>query len=102
MAKPTYTIRVTNEDSLFTAWIDVNGAPSIMQPHVPGHNTPFTTEAEAQSWAESHVAELEAMVAAQEAAEMRKKEIEDAQLAANLAAIDTAAALKAIVQNLVN
>jgi hypothetical protein len=101
MARPTYTTRVTNEETGFTAWIDVDGAPSIMQPHLPGHNTPFASEAEAQAWADGHVAELEAMIDAQEAAEARKKQIEDAQHAANLAAVDTAAALKAIVESLV-
>jgi hypothetical protein len=101
MARPTYTIRVTNNEEGVVAWIDVNGAPSIMQPHLPGHNTPFTTEAEAQAWAEEHVAGIIASMDAADAAEARKKELEDAAHAANLAAVDTAAALKAIVENLV-
>jgi hypothetical protein len=102
MARPIYTIRVTNNDEGVVAWIDVNGAPSIMQPHLPGHNTPFATEAEAQAWADEHVAELEARNDAAEAAEARKKELEDAQLAALQAQVTQAAALTAILERLTN
>lgn len=102
MARPTYTTRITNEETGFTAWIDVDGAPSIMQPHLPGHNTPFANEAEAQAWADAHVAGLEAMLDAQEAAEARKKELEDAAHAANLAVVTQAEALTAILAKLAN
>jgi hypothetical protein len=95
-----YTTRVTNEPEGITAWVDVDGAICIKQPNSPGLEGNWTTEADAKAWADKHAAELEEMHLSTIAAAVRKKEMEDAQHAANLAAIDTAAALKALVENL--
>lgn len=97
---PKYTVRITNDDEGIIAWIDVNDTPSIKQPHAPGYQEGWKTEAEAKAWADEHAAELTAMYEAAAAAEARKKELEDAQLAAYQAQIDTANHLKAIVDAL--
>lgn len=97
---PKYTVRITNDENGIIAWIDNDGAKCIMQPHAPGETEGWSSEAEATAWADQHAAELEATHEAGIAAAARKQELEDAQLAAAQAQIDTAAYLKAIVDSL--
>lgn len=100
MAK--YTVRITNDENGIQAWIDQDGMKCIMQPHAPGETTPWNSEAEALAWANQHAADLEASYEAAVAAEARKKELEDAQLAALQAQVTQAAALTAILERLTN
>lgn len=95
MAK--YTVRITNEEGNILAWIDQDGSKCIMQPGFPGESEGWKTEDEALAWANKQAAELEAAHESVLAEAARKKELEDAQLAAAKAQIDTAEALK--VQN---
>lgn len=95
-----YTTRVTNDENGIVAWVDLNGEKCIMQPHSPSNTENWKTEAEAQAWADKHAAELEQVYQDSMAAMARKKELEDSQHAANLAAIETANALKVIVEKL--
>lgn len=97
---PKYTTRVTNDENGIQAWIDMDGSLCIVQPNAPGLEGNWATEAEAQSWATTHAADLEAAYDAAIAAAALKEEREAAQHAANLAAIDTAEALKALVAHL--
>lgn len=97
---PQYTVRITNDEDGIKAWIDSDGNICIMQPNRPGQTEPWASEAEARSWADAHAAELQAGYEASVAAAALKEEREAAQHAANLAAIDTAAALKALVAHL--
>lgn len=56
-----FTWRVTIEDGSPVAWIDVNGYPSIKQPHHPNaiNFEPWASESEASAWAENEVNKLE-------------------------------------------
>jgi len=76
-----YTVRMTEEDGHPVAWIDMNGAVCIKQPHAPGHLDPWDSAAEAEAWANNHVLELEAYNAtvAAEAAAAAAKADADAQ-----------------------
>lgn len=58
-----YTVRITNDNGVITAWIDQNGKVCIAQPHAPGQpeGSTWADEFEAQTWANDHAAELEAM-----------------------------------------
>lgn len=98
MAK--YTVRTEQVEDGWVAWIDQDNKICIRQENEPGLDGLFSTQADAKTWADGHAAELEAAYEATLAAEARKKEIEDAQLAAAQAQIDTAAYLKAIVDSL--
>ena len=95
MAK--YTVRTEQVADGWVTWIDVDGQICIRQENAPGKNGFFATEADASIWGNEHANELENAYLAALAAEARKKEIEDAQHAANLAAIETANQLK--IQN---
>jgi hypothetical protein len=95
-----YTVRITNDESGINAWIDLDGQKCIMQPNLPGEEGNWATEADALAWANTHAAQLEATYEAGVAAEALKAEREAAAHAANLAAIDTAEALKALVAHL--
>jgi hypothetical protein len=97
---PKYTVRVTNDDKGINAWIDQDGQTCIMQPCAPDKTGQWETEAEARTWANAHAAELEAQYEAGVAAAALKEEREATAHAANLAAIDTAAALKVLVAHL--
>lgn len=92
-----WEIRTTNDENGIVVWIDKNGLKCIMQPHLPGETEGWKSEAEAIAWAEKEVASLVASEQAAIAAEERKKELEDAQLAAAKAQVDTANALAAIL-----
>ena len=95
-----YTVRTEKVDGGWIAHIDLNGNICIMQPNKPGAEGFFATEADAKTWADSHAAELEAAHQAGLAEIARKKELEDAQLAAAKAQVDTANALKEILAKL--
>jgi hypothetical protein len=69
-----YTIRITEEEGNPVAWIDANGSVCIKQPHAPGITSPWNSVAEAQSWAEAHVTELEQYNQAAEAAAQAAEE----------------------------
>jgi len=92
-----YQARVTQEAQGFVAWIDQDGQICIRQENAPSADGFFATEEAAAAWAHEHANALEEGYAASVAAEARKKEIEDAQHAANLAAVETVAQLK--IQN---
>ena len=95
MAK--YTVRTEQVTEGWVTWIDVDGQICIRQENAPGKDGFFATEEDASTWGNGHATMLENAYADGLAAEARKKEIEDAQHAANLAAVETAAQLK--VQN---
>ena len=97
---PQYTVRITNDEDGIKAWIDSDGNICIMQPNLPGQSEPWASEAAALAWANTHAAEMQAGHEAAVAAAALKEEREAAQHAANLAAIDTAEALKALVAHL--
>lgn len=98
MAK--YTVRITNEEGKILAWIDQDGSRCIMQPGLPGDPNGWDSEEQALAWANNHAAELEASYEQALADVARKKELEDAQLAAAKAQVDTANALAAILTKL--
>lgn len=97
---PKYTVRTEQVDGGWVAHIDQNGLVCIMQPNLPGLEGNFSSQADAKTWADTHAAELDANYEAQLVAATLKAEREIAQHEANLAAIDTAAALKALVAHL--
>lgn len=92
-----YTVRTEQVADGWVTWIDVDGQICIRQENAPGKDGFFATEADASAWGNDHANMLEESYQAGIAAEARKKEIEDAQHAANLAAVETAAQLK--IQN---
>lgn len=98
MAK--YTVRTEQVDGGWVAHIDQDGNICIMQPNRPGLEGFFATESDAKTWADAHAVELEAGYEASLAEIARKKELEDAQLAAAKAQVDTANALAAILAKL--
>lgn len=100
MAK--YTVRITNDDDGIKAWIDQDGQICICQTAAPGNPEQWATEAEAKKWADQHAAELEMHYEKSLADAARKKEMEEAAHAANLASIETAKALQALVAHLAN
>ena len=85
MAK--YTVRITNDEDGIVAWIDQDGLKCIKQPHFPGETENWATEEDAKTWADEHVAQLEATHLAGIVAEQEKKEREDAAHQANLAIV---------------
>jgi hypothetical protein len=95
MAK--YTVRTEQVADGWVTWIDLDGQICIRQENAPGKDGFFATEADASAWGNEHATMLEESYHAGLAAEARKKEAEDAQHAANLAAVETAAQLK--IQN---
>ena len=56
-----YSWRVTEEEGHPVAWIDVDGHPSIKQPHHPNavNFAPWESVEEATAWAEAEVAKIE-------------------------------------------
>lgn len=100
MAK--YTVRITNDEQGIIAWIDQDGLKCIAQPHLPGESNPWATENEALIWANKHAEELEKEHEAAIALAARKKELEEAQLAAAKAQVETAQSLAAILAKLTN
>lgn len=100
MAK--YTVRITNDADGINAWIDQDGLLCIKQPSAPGETQNWASEADAKAWADKHAAELEAAYEAGLAEIARKKELEEAQLAALQAQVTQAAALTAILERLTN
>ena len=98
----TYTVRTEQVDGGWVAHIDQDGLICIKQHNLPGLEGFFATETDAKNWADNYAADLEAQKEAAIAEAALKKEREEAQHAANLAAIDTATALKALVEKLVN
>ena len=98
MAK--YTVRITNDEEGINAWIDQDGLICIKQPCAPDKTGQWETEAEAEAWATAHAAQLEEQYEAGVAAAALKEEREAAAHAANLASIETAEALKALVAHL--
>lgn len=98
MAK--YTVRITNEDGNIVAWIDQDGAKCIMQPGLPGEPAGWESEEQALAWANAHAADLEKSYEESLAHAARKRELEDAQLAAAKAQVESANALAAILAKL--
>jgi len=95
-----YTVRTEQVDGGWVAHIDQDGNICIMQPNKPGFEGNFATEADAKEWADGHAADLTAQNEASIAAAALVAERASTQHAANLAAIDTAEALKALVAHL--
>jgi hypothetical protein len=62
-----YTVRVTQEEGKHVAWIDIDGSPVIKQLSRPGSQEGefFESSADANSWADSHVLEIQASEQAQ-------------------------------------
>lgn len=62
-----YTVRVTQEEGKHVAWIDIDGLPVIRQTSRPGSQEGefFESSADAKSWADSHVLDIEASEQAQ-------------------------------------
>jgi hypothetical protein len=102
MALPSYSVRTEAVDEGFVAYIDLDNAPCIKQPNLPGLNGFFATEASAKQWADEHAASLSAMAADAEQARLRKVELEETQLAAAKAQIQSAQDLTAILSKLTN
>jgi len=98
MAK--YTVRTEQVDGGWVAHIDQDGSICILQPNKPGLEGNFATEAQAKEWADGHATELETAYNNSITEATLKKEREETAHAANLAAIDTATALKALVAHL--
>lgn len=97
-----YNVRTEDMGNGFTCWIDIDGQPTINQPNAP-HKLDqgyFTTEEEAIFWGNSHVESLQVMDQKAEEEMTKKAELEQVQLAAYQAQIDTANYLKAIVDSL--
>ena len=97
-----YTVRTEQVTDGWVAWIDVDGQICIRQENSPGQDGFFATQAEASAWGNSHATTLEEAYEAGLAAEARRKELEDAQLAALQAQVTQAAALTAILERLTN
>jgi hypothetical protein len=57
-----YTVRVTQEEGKHVAWIDIDGSPVIKQLSRPGSQEGqfFESAADAQSWADSHILDIQA------------------------------------------
>jgi hypothetical protein len=85
MAK--YTVRTEQVDGGWVAHIDQDGNICIMQPNKPGLEGNFATEADAQTWANAHAAELETAYENAIAEAALKKEREEAAHQANLAMV---------------
>lgn len=92
-----YTVRTEQVAEGWVTWIDVNGEICIRQENAPGKDGFFATEEEASAWGNGHATMLDENNKLALAESARKKEYEDAQHAANLAAVETAAQLK--IQN---
>jgi hypothetical protein len=95
-----YTVRTEQVDGGWVAHIDQDGLVCIMQPNLPGLQGNFASQADAKAWADGHAADLTAQNEASIAAAALAAERAATQHAANLAAIDTAEALKALVAHL--
>lgn len=100
MAK--YTVRTEAVDGGWVAWVDQDNKICIRQENEPGLTGFFASESDAHAWGAEHAAQLEANYEAMIAAEARKKELEDAQLAALQSQVTQAAALTAILERLTN
>lgn len=96
----TYTVRTEQVTDGYVAWIDMNGNICIRQENKPGLTGFFATEADAQTWADNEVANLNLIQQKQADEQARIETLNAAQLAAYQAQIDTAAHLKAIVDAL--
>ena len=87
----TYTVRITEEEGHPVAWIDINGATCIKQPHAPGNLDPWTSIEDATAWANAHAQELTeingqaeanaAAAAAQQSALMEQAQADSIKLA---------------------
>jgi len=54
----TLTSRVTISDNTIMAWIDLDNVPWIEQPFEPETHEAWTSESEAQSWADNWIEEF--------------------------------------------
>ena len=55
-----YIVRITQENESWIAWIDQDGEICIRQDLNPINNMPFSTQLDAQNWADKHATQLEA------------------------------------------
>lgn len=99
MSISNYTVRITNDDGKITAWIDKNNNLCIEQPNHPdklytGEN--WSTEQEAQEWANAEAAKLSQMEIDAELAIQAAAEKEAQEAAARQALIDSATRLDEI------
>lgn len=55
-----YTYRIEEENGNPVAWIDVDGNPSIYQPHHPSaeNYAPWSSAQDAEAWAIAHIEQL--------------------------------------------
>lgn len=97
-----YTVRTEQVTNGWVVWIDLNGQICIRQENVPGKDGFFATETDAAGWGNEHATMLEESYQAGIVEAARKKELEDAQLAALQAQVTQAAALTAILERLTN
>ncbi len=97
-----YTVRTEQVAEGWITWIDVDGQICIRQENAPGKEGFFATEADASAWGNDHANMLEESNQAALVEIARKKELEDAQLAALQAQVTQAAALTAILEKLTN
>lgn len=71
-----FASRITEENGNIVVWIDKDDLICIKQPHKPGldTNAVWESEAEAQSWADQHIAQLDAIEAANVEAQAKIEE----------------------------
>jgi hypothetical protein len=55
-----YTVRITQENENWIAWIDQDESICIRQEINPNTNLSFSTETDARNWADKHSTQLEA------------------------------------------
>lgn len=80
-----FTTRVTVENGVILAHIDKNGGICIRQDFNNKTGQPYQTEAEAQTWADEHVIEMQAMEAEAERVAERNKVIMNAGIVTAIA-----------------
>jgi hypothetical protein len=97
-----YTVRTEQVADGWVTWVDVDGQICIRQENAPGKDGFFATKEDALTWGNSHATMLEESYQAGLVEIARKKELEDAQLAALQAQVTQAAALTAILERLTN
>lgn len=80
-----FTSRVTVEDGIILSHIDKNGAICIRQDFNNKNGKPFESEEEAQTWANAHIVEMQAMEAEAERLQERNRVLDNAGIVAAIA-----------------